>query len=47
MLANGVDQFYEIGSGRVLAGTLKRVDRKAAASVLAIERGFRSARFKS
>jgi [acyl-carrier-protein] S-malonyltransferase len=30
MLASGVDQFYEIGSGRVLAGTLKRVDRKAA-----------------
>ena len=26
----GVDQFYEIGAGRVLAGTLKRVDRKAA-----------------
>lgn len=25
----GVDSFYEIGSGRVLAGTLKRVDRKA------------------
>jgi malonyl CoA-acyl carrier protein transacylase len=29
-LAAGVDQFYEIGAGRVLAGTLKRVDRKAA-----------------
>jgi [acyl-carrier-protein] S-malonyltransferase len=25
----GVDSFYEIGAGRVLAGTLKRVDRKA------------------
>jgi [acyl-carrier-protein] S-malonyltransferase len=25
----GVDMFYEIGAGRVLAGTLKRVDRKA------------------
>ena len=30
LLAAGVDQFYEIGAGRVLAGTLKRVDRKAA-----------------
>jgi [acyl-carrier-protein] S-malonyltransferase len=30
MLAQGVDLFYEIGSGRVLSGTLKRVDRKAA-----------------
>ena len=25
----GVEMFYEIGAGRVLAGTLKRVDRKA------------------
>lgn len=25
----GVDMFYEIGAGRVLAGTLKRIDRKA------------------
>lgn len=30
LLAAGVDQFYEIGAGRVLAGTLKRVDRKVA-----------------
>jgi [acyl-carrier-protein] S-malonyltransferase len=30
LMAAGVDQFYEIGAGRVLAGTLKRVDRKAA-----------------
>ena len=30
MLSQGVDLFYEIGSGRVLSGTLKRVDRKAA-----------------
>lgn len=30
MQSAGVDQFYEIGAGRVLAGTLKRVDRKAA-----------------
>jgi [acyl-carrier-protein] S-malonyltransferase len=30
LLNAGVDQFYEIGAGRVLAGTLKRVDRKAA-----------------
>jgi [acyl-carrier-protein] S-malonyltransferase len=30
IIAAGADQFYEVGSGRVLAGTLKRVDRKAA-----------------
>jgi [acyl-carrier-protein] S-malonyltransferase len=30
LLAAGVDRFIEIGSGRVLAGTLKRVDRRAA-----------------
>jgi [acyl-carrier-protein] S-malonyltransferase len=29
LLASGIDQFYEIGPGRVLAGLLKRVDRKA------------------
>ncbi len=29
MLSSGIEQFYEIGSGRVLAGTLKRIDRKA------------------
>ena len=28
-IAAGVDQFVKIGAGRVLAGTLKRVDRKA------------------
>jgi [acyl-carrier-protein] S-malonyltransferase len=28
LLAAGVEQFYEVGAGRVLAGTLKRVDRK-------------------
>jgi [acyl-carrier-protein] S-malonyltransferase len=28
LLAEGVDRFVEIGAGRVLAGTLKRVDRK-------------------
>jgi [acyl-carrier-protein] S-malonyltransferase len=28
MIAAGVEQFYEIGAGRVLAGTLKRIDRK-------------------
>jgi [acyl-carrier-protein] S-malonyltransferase len=30
MLEMGIDHFYEIGAGRVLAGTLKRVNRKAA-----------------
>ena len=30
MMAFGVEQFIEIGSGRVLAGTLKRIDRKFA-----------------
>src|SRR5262249_34981390 len=29
LLAGGVDRFYEVGPGRVLAGLLKRVDRKA------------------
>ena len=29
LLANGCDRFYEIGPGRVLAGLLKRVHRKA------------------
>lgn len=28
MLADGFDQFYEVGPGRVLRGLLKRVDRK-------------------
>lgn len=28
MLAQGISEFYEIGPGRVLAGLLKRVDRK-------------------
>jgi [acyl-carrier-protein] S-malonyltransferase len=30
IIAAGADQFYEVGAGRVLAGTLKRIDRKAA-----------------
>ncbi len=29
LLMSGIDKFYEIGPGRVLAGLLKRVDRKA------------------
>jgi [acyl-carrier-protein] S-malonyltransferase len=29
LLAQGFDQFYEVGPGRVLRGLLKRIDRKA------------------
>jgi [acyl-carrier-protein] S-malonyltransferase len=32
LLAEGYDQFYEVGPGRVLRGLLKRIDRKAACS---------------
>ena len=28
LLAQGFDQFYEIGPGRVLRGLLRRIDRK-------------------
>jgi [acyl-carrier-protein] S-malonyltransferase len=30
LLADGFDEFYEVGPGRVLRGLLKRIDRKAA-----------------
>jgi [acyl-carrier-protein] S-malonyltransferase len=29
MIAQGVARFYEIGPGRVLAGLMRRIDRKA------------------
>ena len=29
MIASGIDEFYEVGPGRVLRGLLKRMDRKA------------------
>jgi [acyl-carrier-protein] S-malonyltransferase len=31
MMADGVDGFLEVGTGRVLRGTLKRIDRKVPA----------------
>ncbi len=30
LLAEGYDQFYEVGPGRVLRGLLKRIDRRVA-----------------
>jgi [acyl-carrier-protein] S-malonyltransferase len=34
MLARGVDEFYEIGPGRVLKGLLRRIDRKIACETI-------------
>ena len=34
LLAQGVEQFYEIGPGRVLAGLMRRINRKAAITSL-------------
>lgn len=34
LLSEGIDQFIELGSGRVLSGTLKRIDRKASCESL-------------
>lgn len=36
LIADGVEQFYELGPGRVLAGLLKRIDRKVSCTNVSV-----------